>query len=68
MKEWFVFKHNGRELMRMTVSGYVVGEIKSTLELLSYEKNIPIEEITVSIESDKKYGHSILKGRANNED
>lgn len=58
MKEWFVFKHNGRELMRMTVNGYVIGEIQSSLELLSYEKNIPIDEINVSIEGDKKYGHS----------
>ena len=49
VKEWFVFVHNGNELLRITVNGYVCGEIKETLEQLAYEKSIPVDEITIKI-------------------
>lgn len=51
MKEWFVFSHNGRELLRITVNGYVIGELRTTAELLAYENRIPVSEITVSVVS-----------------
>lgn len=57
MREWFVFSHKGKELFRMTVNGYVSGEVKSTMELLAHENNIPVDEITVTVEGGN--GHEV---------
>ena len=57
MREWFVFSHGGKELFRMTVNGYVSGEVKATLEQLAYENSIPVEEITITVEGGN--GHEV---------
>lgn len=49
-RAWIVFRHNGKELCRYSVQGTAPGELKSTLELLAYENDIPESEISWKVE------------------
>ena len=53
MKEWIVFYHNDKELAAITVYGLMSDEIPSTKKLLSYEKGISPDEITIKVEQRK---------------
>lgn len=43
--KWLVFEHKGKELASISIKGLSLDEVKSTKELLAYEKKIPEKEI-----------------------
>ena len=51
---WVVFYHGRRELLRYTWKEESPGERRETKKLLSEEKGIPVEEITVVLVREKK--------------
>lgn len=50
MVPWIVFYHKKQELLAVTLRGLHPGEIRQTIELLAYERGIPSQEISVSLQ------------------
>lgn len=50
MAPWIVFYHKKQELLAVTLQGLFPGEIRQTVELLAYERGIPSQEISVSLQ------------------
>lgn len=50
MKNWKVFRLNGKELCAYTMYGTFDGEEEATKELLAAENGCAVEDIAVSIE------------------
>ncbi len=53
-EEWLVFRHDGEELCSYTLRGTFPGERAETKKLLAFEKGIPEEEITCTVERRRK--------------
>ncbi|MCD8308860.1 MAG: hypothetical protein LUD19_03315 [Clostridia bacterium] len=50
MMQYVVFKHGDKELAAYTLFGTFAGEAEATAQLLAAERNIPRDEITISIQ------------------
>ena len=48
-KEWVVFLYAGRELLRYSLAETFPGELENTLQLLAYERDIPVSAICIAI-------------------
>lgn len=44
--EWIVFYIKGSEVFRMTVEGSFAGETQATAELLAYEHDVQVSEVS----------------------
>lgn len=50
MVQWVVFYHGKQELAAVTLQGLFPGEVRETIALLAYERGIPSQEISVSLQ------------------
>lgn len=50
--EWIVFRLKGEVVQKVSVSGYMAGEVQATRELLAYEHGVDVAEITVDFEEE----------------
>jgi hypothetical protein len=50
MVPWIVFYHKKQERLAITLQGLFPGEIRETIGLLAYERGIPSQEISVSLQ------------------
>jgi hypothetical protein len=58
MVPWIVFYHKKKELLAITLQGTFPGEIRQTIELLAWERGIPSQEISVSMQDRPLRTHS----------